>query len=137
MISRIESIFYADDDENDHFFMRHTIEELFPHVAFESFYYCEKLLEHLKDGRNKLPDIIFLDQNLPGMTGTECLRVIKTSAAWRDIPVIIYSTGASEKDRNEAKRFGAYKYLVKPRTYNEIKSLLYDVILELAAEQQP
>jgi len=137
MINRLKRIYYADDDENDHFFMRHTIEELFPRVEFKSFYYCEKLLEYLKDEAHELPDLIFLDQNLPGMSGTECLGIIKTSPGWSHIPVIIYSTGASEKDRAEAQSFGAYKYLIKPGTYNEIKSLLGKVILELTAEEQP
>ena len=137
MISQVRSIFYADDDENDHFFMRHTVEELFPGVAFKSFYYCEKLLEYLRDDRNILPDIIFLDQNLPGLSGTQCLHEIKASARLEHIPVLIYSTGASEKDRYDAKQFGAYKYLIKPGSYNEIKSLLSDVILELLGEKQP
>src|SRR5437870_7151396 len=80
VINKVKQIFYADDDENDHFFLTNTIEELFPSIVVKSFYYCEKLLEHLKDERNELPDIIFLDQNLPGMSGTECLRIIKASA---------------------------------------------------------
>ena len=62
----------------------------------------DHILHHVDRGEQVIPalkfirpDIIFLDFNLPGITGLECLRLIKADPTINDIPVIMVSTSSS------------------------------------------
>src|ERR1051325_7487517 len=56
-------------------------------------------LQMLSVGKGFSPDYIFLDLNMPRMNGKQCLGQIKKIDCLRNIPVIIYSTTADQKDR--------------------------------------
>jgi len=60
------------------------------------------------------PDFIFLDLNLPGINGFDCLTRIKANAALSHIPVVIYTTSASEEDIIKTKNLGAAGFITKP-----------------------
>jgi CheY-like chemotaxis protein len=79
-----------------------------------------------------LPDIIFLDVNMLQVTGWECLTRIKNSEQYRDIPVIMYSTSASNLDKQKAKKLGASGFLTKPSDFR----MLVDILKKLAAMEE-
>jgi CheY-like chemotaxis protein/DNA-binding XRE family transcriptional regulator len=60
------------------------------------------------------PQLVLLDLNLPGISGIEVLRQIKTNKATCQIPVVVLTV--SQQDRNviECGRLGAENYIVKP-----------------------
>ncbi len=60
------------------------------------------------------PDIIFLDLNLPRMSGTQVLKTIQADQALSSIPVVIVSGTDFEDDVEAARDNGAAHYLVKP-----------------------
>lgn len=70
-------------------------------------------LEAVED-KEKLPDIILLDVNLPKKNGHEVLTHIKKSEKLRHIPVIMLTTSSSEKDINLSYRNCANCYITKP-----------------------
>jgi CheY-like chemotaxis protein len=61
----------------------------------------------------QLPDYIFLDLNMPGMDGTQCLSELKKDTKLKDIPVIIYSTSGYRKDMDFTHILGASHYITK------------------------
>lgn len=61
-----------------------------------------------------LPDLVFLDLNLPKMDGIEVLENIRTDAVLSSIPIIILSTSDHEQDVRRAYRLHANCYLTKP-----------------------
>jgi two-component system chemotaxis response regulator CheY len=71
----------------------------------------ELLLSHLR--LQATPKLIILDLDMPGMDGFDCLRAIRDSLSWRDIPVVIYSSETDPQKREEAGRLGAQDYIVK------------------------
>lgn len=75
-----------------------------------------------------LPDLIFLDINMPLMNGRDCLIRLKNSKDYQSIPVIMYTTSTRAVDRDELKRLGASDYFIKPSTFSEIYELLRDVL---------
>lgn len=75
-----------------------------------------------------LPDLIFLDINMPLMNGRDCLIRLKNSKDYQAIPVIMYTTSTRAIDRDELKRLGASDYFIKPSTFSEIYELLRDVL---------
>jgi CheY-like chemotaxis protein len=61
-----------------------------------------------------LPDLMFLDINMPKMNGLEFLRIIRNYFTLKSIPVFIMTTSLEEYDLNEAKKLAISGYLVKP-----------------------
>jgi CheY-like chemotaxis protein len=73
-----------------------------------------------------LPDLIFLDINMPLMNGKECFVALKKLDHLRHIPIIMCSTSKYEVDHEECKALGADFYLVKPDTLIQtVNSLIY------------
>ena len=60
------------------------------------------------------PDLVFLDVVLPGQSGFEFCRDLKTTESTQKIPVIICSTKGTEADKLWGSMLGADAYLTKP-----------------------
>src|ERR1700743_1564908 len=60
-----------------------------------------------------LPDIIFLDVNMPGKTGIQCLEDIRSNVRWNHIPIIIQSSAGLVKDIEAAFYGGADLFILK------------------------
>jgi DNA-binding response OmpR family regulator len=59
------------------------------------------------------PDLLFLDLNIPGTSGTGVLEAVRADPAFADVRVIVV-TAAGEEGRAEALRLGADEYFTKP-----------------------
>jgi CheY-like chemotaxis protein len=71
---------------------------------------AELALEHLKGGR--VPGLILLDQNMPGMTGARLLGMLNADPALRGIPVVLLS--GDPMGLEKAKALGAEAAIEKP-----------------------
>ncbi|MEP7171012.1 MAG: response regulator [Bacteroidota bacterium] len=91
------SILLADDDADDRDLFKEAIEETKLNVNLD-FAEDGKCLIDLLCNEKRLPDLIFLDLNMPYKTGMECLAEIRNNSTFKDIPVVIYSTSSSIKD---------------------------------------
>ncbi len=87
----------------------------------------EAALNRLREG-NDLPSIILLDIKMPGMSGLDTLRRIRTDGRLKAIPVIIVTSSALESDKEEAYAAGADNFLHKAidldRFSMDVESLL-------------
>ncbi|MBN1907624.1 MAG: response regulator [Deltaproteobacteria bacterium] len=63
---------------------------------------------------------IFMDWNMPGMTGLECLKLLKKNEKYKDIPVLMISTESEDDKVSIAREAGAKGYLTKPFTNEEL-----------------
>ena len=66
------------------------------------------------------PDIVLLDQMLPGIDGLGVLRTIRSSSAFSDMPVIMVTARAEEVDRIIGLELGADDYVSKPFSVREL-----------------
>jgi CheY-like chemotaxis protein len=82
-----------------------------------------KLLRSLE----RMPRVIFLDYNMPGIGGKECLLEIRRNKTSRDIPVMIYSTFATESDIQFFQRWNAV-FIKKHTDLATMKSDLMRII---------
>lgn len=71
-------------------------------------------VEALELARRELPRVALLDVMMPGMTGIEVCRLLKSSPETRQIVVIILSARAQAADRESGLAAGADIYLTKP-----------------------
>ena len=77
----------------------------------------EEALEFLRDEENEKPCLIFLDLNMPKMSGIELLRIIRKDENLNMIPVIILTTSKDEHDKINSFKLGVAGYMVKPVDY--------------------
>ena len=66
------------------------------------------------------PDLVLLDWMLPGVSGIEICRQIKSRKATRDIPVIMLSARSEEVDKVRGLETGADDYVAKPYSVAEL-----------------
>lgn len=79
--------------------------------------------EEVDAGIGDCPDLIILDLNLPKTPGHEVLRFIRTSILCSQLPVIVLSSSGAEKDRLEAMKLGATRYIQKPTRLHDFLKL--------------
>ncbi|MNK08436.1 Response regulator rcp1 [compost metagenome] len=121
-------IMLADDDEDDRLFFKEAFEEVKIQYKISTFNDGEHLMEHLYEKDNALPDIIFLDLNMPRKSGIECLKEIRNDDRLKKISIAIYSTSSSEQDIENTFVSGANVYIKKPNDFNMLKKILSDVV---------
>jgi len=118
----------ADDDEDDRLFFREAFEEVKIKNQITTFNDGVQLMNHLNDKKNPLPDIIFLDLNMPRKSGIECLQEIRDNDRLKQLTVAIYSTSSSEKDIEDTFVQGANVYIKKPNDFEQLRRILGEVV---------
>ena len=78
--------------------------------------------------KNEIPDLVILDVMLPGTDGIETLKILKSTAKYADIPVIMATAKGAEFDKVQGLDLGADDYLVKPFGVMEMISRVKAVI---------
>ena len=123
-----KTFFLIDDDADD--------SELFHEAigAVDNSVNCcfasdgREALDVLKEKGDTVPDIIFMDINMPDMNGWQLLDRLKKEEAYRAIPVIMYSTSSQRSDAIKAKNYGALCFVTKPSNFSSLKKIVEVVI---------
>ena len=121
-------ILLADDDEDDRFFFKDAIEEVKVKTTLTMVSDGIQLMEYLHQPGNMLPDLVFLDLNMPLKSGMKCLEEIRSDKRLKDLIVAIYSTSASDEDIEETFVKGANIYIKKPDNFTKLKKIIAEVI---------
>ncbi len=123
-------ILLADDDEGDRLLFTEALSELQSESIVHTVNNGIALMEWLSMDDIHLPDLIFLDLNMPRKDGLSCLKEIKSDEDLKIIFVAIYSTSDTDKDRREAFEHGANAYIAKPNNFDDLKQVLEKTILK-------
>ena len=121
-------ILLADDDEDDRDLFVDAFSEIKLKTEINVFNDGEQLMAYLNMIENKLPQVLFLDLNMPKKNGMECLKEIKDNNRLNDIVICIYSTSASDDDIENTFVKGANVYIKKPSNFNHLKNILQHVV---------
>ncbi|MCW3076185.1 MAG: rcp1 2 [Bacteroidetes bacterium] len=87
----------------------------------------EQLMNYLVRNIEKLPDLLFLDFNMPCKSGTECLNEIKKHDKLKDIPVVVYSSSLHKDVTTFLYDQGAH-YHIKKVEFVELKLTLHRIL---------
>ena len=121
-------IILADDDEDDRLFFTDAFEELKISTKVQTYNDGSELMDYLNSEDAILPEILFLDLNMPKKNGIECLQEIKANNRFSDVAIAIYSTSSSEEHIEETFVSGANIYIKKPNDFETLKKVLSDVV---------
>lgn len=118
------NVLLVDDDKDDRFFFRLALTELQLNIKLTTANDGEALTLKLAEPEDSLPDLVFLDLNMPRKNGFECLDEIRAQEKFNHIFVAIYTTSISPTDILESYKKGANLYLNKPNMFEDMKPLL-------------
>lgn len=121
-------ILLADDDEDDRLFFKDAIAEVKVKTVVTMLNDGLQLMQYLNSPDVKLPNVVFLDLNMPIKGGMQCLKEIRSDNKLKDLSIAIYSTSASDEDIEETFVKGANIYIKKPNDFTELKRILAEVI---------
>ncbi|MBI5331675.1 MAG: phosphate regulon transcriptional regulator PhoB [Betaproteobacteria bacterium] len=84
--------------------------------------------------RGALPDLILLDWMLPGLSGMEVARRIRNDPRVKDIPIILLTARAEERDKVQGLESGADDYITKPFSPRELMARIKAVLRRRAPQ---
>lgn len=128
MINDSLLILLADSDENDRAFFKDALWEIKVKTDLDLANDGLQLMKYLEDPDNRLPDIVFMDLNIPVISGMECLIGIRKKNRLRDLAIAIYSTLSSEENIEDAFVKGANIYIKKPDDFLVLKMILEHIL---------
>jgi CheY-like chemotaxis protein len=118
---------HADDDPDDRFFFDMILKGLVISTRLTAMEDGEKLMIHLSLNFDPLPDVLFLDLNMPRKNGLECLKEIKQNENLKQLPVVIYSTSLHNDLADELYNSGAH-YYIRKSSLEELEKNLTEVL---------
>ena len=117
-------ILIADDDADDRAIIRDAFANLKADYEYIFFENGDMLMAYLHNcGESQFPSLIMLDLNMPGKDGRESLKEIKSSKRLHTIPVIVFTTSSSQRDKAMSYNLGANCFVTKPDTFNNLVDL--------------
>lgn len=125
--AEISSVLLAENDREQCFFFKKSLLQVRGKIQYTEVHDGEQLTTLLQ---NFMPDILFIDLNMPLKNGMDCIRDLRMKEAYKTLPIVVYSISTHPETIHGAYVAGANLYLVKPAEYfNLVHSL--DAILSL------
>ena len=119
------NLLLADDDEDDCAFFKEALDELSLSVSLVVVNDGVQLMDYLTaNSSNNLPDILFLDLNMPRKNGHECLKEIKEIEKLHSLPIIIFSTSLDIEIVYLMYKKVATYYIRKPGEFSKLKKVI-------------
>ncbi len=122
------NILLADDDEYDSVFFSKALIELSIPCNLSTVNDGQDLMQLLKNETLKLPDVLFLDINMPRKSGIECLEELKQDERLKHLPVVMFSTSNDPLKINMLFKKGVNVYIHKPNDFTELKQVIHHAI---------
>jgi CheY-like chemotaxis protein len=119
-------VLIAEDDDDDFLIFSLAIAETEIAIALTRAKDGENLLKILSEN---IPDILFLDIQMPCKNGRECLKEIRANKQYDDLPIIIYSSFTDLGTIEYCFREGSNLYTVKPTTVGELTDILRRILI--------
>lgn len=125
--------FLIDDDPDDREIFTLALEDVDKSYKCVTAQNGIDAIQKLSTDHTFVPDLIFLDLNMPIMSGKQCLNEIRKIPRLDLIPIIIYTTSSYAQDIEETRKLGASHFLIKPSSIR----ILTNCLTELLKKESP
>jgi len=124
----------ADDDRDDAEIFSEALSTVNPSIKFHHVEDGQEVFQFLSTSKIEIPDVIFLDLNMPAMSGWQCLAKLKNDTALKNIPVIMYSTSSNPREKEIAIELGATGFVTKPTDFKVLTKILEAIFTNLGSD---
>jgi CheY-like chemotaxis protein len=131
------NLLLADDDTDDCDFFKDALNDLSIATTITTVSDGVKLMQLLTQKEFKLPDILYLDLNMPRKNGFDCLAEIKLNEKLKKLPVIIFSTSFNKEVVELLHGKGAHYYIRKPAEFSNLKKVILKSLKLISGENNP
>lgn len=121
-------IVIVDDDSDDTFFMTEAVTTVNQRARLLTYLNPVEAMRTLTVEQSVLPDVIFMDINMPMKNGFECLHELRKSALFGQTAIIMYSTTMTPEMTRELVDSGASLTFQKPIHPNDYDGLVRYVL---------
>ncbi|HEX2535343.1 MAG TPA: response regulator [Chitinophagaceae bacterium] len=118
------TVLYIDDDQDDHLAFQEAVQEACPGAGITSLFSTDDALAFIRDRK---PDIVFVDLDMPGKGGLKCILEIRQAEDCKQVPVIVYSSTSRHSNIQAAYEIGANLFVTKPESFPQLKRILHAV----------
>ncbi len=122
-----KNILLIDDDPEDAEIFMEAVQKLNKGVKLQWAVNPQKVFNEMQS-EEQLPDLIFLDYNMPLINGGELLEKLKSNNRLSSIPVILISTPSEEFMKLKLEQNAIIKYFKKPNSYSELIAILDSIL---------
>ncbi len=123
------TILLADDDTDDCFFFEKALREIPIDTHLTVINNGENMMNYLFEHPEHLPDVLFLDLNMPRKNGFECITEIKLSKKLNQLPVVVFSTSFEQEVVKLLYQNGAQYFIRKPSEFSQFKKIIQQTLI--------
>lgn len=132
-------VLLADDDFDDCDIFSEVFSAQFPDIKLSISNDGGMLMDHLNRPPDPTADLIFLDLNMPGLTGFQCLAQIREDANLKNNIIIIFTTSSNTDGIEKLYAMGANYFITKPTDYSDMEKLINKALalIQVSGTAQP
>ena len=122
------SFLLVDDDTDDVSIFKEVLEDVNPSISFLSAGDGYEALITLKKQSNNMPDVIFLDLNMPRMDGISLIEEVRVTPNHNRVPILMLTTESQTSFKEKARNAGATGWIVKPFVADNLLAVINKVL---------
>jgi DNA-binding response OmpR family regulator len=103
------------------FFFKRALKEVAPEINLLEVHNGDELISLLE---KFLPDLLFLDLNMPCKNGLQCIKEIRENKTYDSLPIVVFTFNSEDHTIQTVYGFGANLYVIKPDSYELLVSSL-------------
>ena len=129
------NVLLAEDDNDDRFFFDKALKEISISTQLTTVNDGEQLMIYLAENSEHLPDVLFLDINMPRKNGFDCITEIKENKKLKDFFVVMFSTFYSRYvnyEQEMIKKLHGIRmddFIRKPYDFEQLKEIIHKVLI--------
>lgn len=112
-------VLYADDDPDDRLLLTDSLKAIAPQFQVETVPDGFSALYFLQN-RQELPCLVILDLNMPGMSGKELMKSLKSEKRFEALPIVVFTTSSHPADKQDCANYGV-EMITKPIDLKEFE----------------
>lgn len=121
-------VYLIDDDKEDQYFFSLALKRIDIEVSCEFANSGIEAIQKFASDPGFRPDYIFIDVNMPVMSGIECLTELRKPGGLSNTPIYLYSTSNDPGISKNCVKLGATAVLQKMSSINEIRDVLNTIL---------
>jgi len=118
-----------DDDADDGLFFMEAVKEISSDATCLVLSSGDNAVQFLSHDLGVLPDYIFLDINMPGMNGKECLVKLRSMRTLVNVPIVMFSTSIPDHETQDFRKLNA-SACQKPYDFHSRQTVIQRIVID-------